>query len=209
MAQYSPSEASGYYTSKEDTLAANEKTKISYEPSGSIALGTVFSDGNRGEFFGTYVAPSLFVPVNEKLNLRFGAIIARYAVEDLEDWFTGNTWNGNYASNAFWLGGDYQVNDKLNLGATIALEENNFLNRAQLGGESKAQNFSGTAQVSYKVNEKLRIFGAITVRKGDGPFRPNSYLNGPGFNTFNGDPFFQDYYYPGNAFSPYWGMSPW
>lgn len=210
MAQYSPSEASGYYTSSGDTISEDDQQqRINYDPSGSITMGASFADGNRGEMFGTYIAPSLFVPLTEKLDLRFGAVIARYAMDDFEDWFTGNTFNGNYASNTFWLGADYYVNDKLMLGGTIAMEENNFLNRAQLDGERKAQNFSGTAHVSYKVNDNFRIFGAVTVRKGDGPFAPNPFVNGPGFNNFNGGPMFQNYYNPGNALSPFWGMGPW
>lgn len=208
MAQYAPSETSGYYTSKEDSIAENNQKRINYDPSGTISLGSVFSGGDRGDVFGTYIAPSLFVPLTEKVDLRFGAVIARYAMDDYNDWFTGNTFNGNFASNTFWLGADYYVNDKLTLGATIAMEENNFLNRSQLDGESKAQNFSGTAHVAYKVNDNLRFFGAITIRKGDGPLGPNA-INGPGLNNFNGNPFFQDYYNTGNPFSPFWGMSPW
>jgi hypothetical protein len=211
MAQYSPSEDSAYYTSQGDSIVE----EISLEPSGSIAVGTSFSNGDWGEAFGTYVAPSIVIPVDEKLSLHMGAVVARYALDDWQDWYTGKEFNGNYASNTFWLGANYHMNDKLALGATLAIEENNFLNRAELGRNGNAQNISGTAQVAYKVNDKFRLFGSVTFRTGDGPFTPygNNWngpgFTGPGFNNFVGNPIFQDYYNVSNPFSPYWGTGVW
>jgi len=165
-----------------------------FKPNVRVSLGTSFSSFGAGfNSFGTYVAPEISIPINNKFSVEVGmGYSSLFYSTPGETMFSGN--NAQYGS--IYVSGTYYVNEKLTIRGTGY--KTFLLNPENFNGEANNSFYDYSNQgvrldMDYKVTDKFRIGLSIEYREQNYPsfypYEPNG-INGFGGLPFNSNPAF-------------------
>jgi hypothetical protein len=159
----------------------------------NFQLGSMFfSDSQHGSGFGTYVAPVITYPVNERLRLSFGTTVYQgfghsiYHYNPTEGSFSHSRHNISTAT--VFVAGSYDINPNLTLFGSAYKQID--LKPADPVMNPHAINFERegfTAGFNLKLTENMQINGMIDYSRGSGLNQFNPYYSGLG--RFNRSPY--------------------
>ncbi len=186
---------------KKDTLSkeGNQTVRKGFDPKVNISLGSSFSTFYPGyNVFGTYIMPSLTMPVNKKVSVRAG--IGYSTV------FTGHRGKSSLLNNkpqsygTVYIESIYKVSEKLTISATgyktfdlNPAPQKEKLNPHALDLGNQGMYFN----MKYKINDKMEINAGFSYDKRNynpyytpfgGGFAPGMYNGGfrnPAFGGFS------------------------
>jgi len=153
-----------------------------------ISAGVIFSTGfQNSALFGTFVAPELFYPLNNKLTIHTGLVIVNFSGNGLGYPYTENHINHqpeNFAQSLIYLGSAYSLNDKLTISGTV-YREFSVLNSESYFSDSDSRDYNGLIMgVDYKIGKNAVISGQIDLS--NSPYRRYVQMNsvsGAGFGN--------------------------
>lgn len=153
-----------------------------------IEAGTVFGTGfGNGGYFGTYVSPHISYPLQPRINISTGIMISNY--------FGGNYLNpsvegfnsypsGNVLHTLIYVGGSYNLNERLTLSGTVYKEFSLLNNESEISEQNNFDYKGFIMGIDYKVGKNMYIRGEIEIS--DSPYRRQMYQStfpGSGFGT--------------------------
>jgi hypothetical protein len=145
------------------------------KPEVSLSMGTSFSSFGSGfSGLGTYVAPTITLPVNNKFSVSFGLGYSSFFFNTPAE---ASLQSANNSYGSIFVSGAYQVNENLVIRGTAyktfllnTSTTNNSINPAFY--DMGSQGFSFDAE--YKVNDKFRIGVSVEYRDmNQSPYYPN------------------------------------
>ncbi len=159
------------------TLSAQESTTIAespinkMQPQIKLEMGSYYSSaGQYGSLFGTYIAPHISIPVNERLRINTG-------INLVYNQFTENPENESLAiwapPSSVYIEGEYLLNPNLIISGTVYKEFT--LNPLTPGGEQlnpRAFNYEREGFIigaEYRINNNMFIEARFEMSRGDTP----------------------------------------
>ena len=146
------------------------------KPQVSLSLGTSFSTFGSGfSGLGTYVAPTVTMPVNNKFSVSFGI---GYSSFHLNTPAESNVQGANNSYGNLFVSGAYQVNENLVIRGTAY--KTFLLNTSTPNNSNNPAFYDFSSQgflfdAEYKVNDKFRIGVSVEYRDvNQSPYYPNT-----------------------------------
>ncbi len=159
----------------------------------NLEAGTVFGIGGHGNYAGTYIAPHLSYPLNERLQLSGGVLLTGFSTILHPDarYYGYSLYENGWRTKSFvYAEGAYRLNEKLMITGTAYHEVNGFRGK-QLQNQGKDFNTKGLIMgIDYKIGENVFIRGQVEVSNGNGIYGHDPFFN-PGAGRVY-DPFFRN-----------------
>lgn len=159
---------------KSDSIGQQDRLDFSLNAGASVLTGF-----NNGALFSRYIQPELSYQISPKFSLISGLMINSHAFPSGNESSYLNHLSGT--STNFYVGGNYQVNDRLSLSGMGVFDMNNAGAYA-LGQEG---NYNGQFQVKamefqmqYEVSDNFKIGAGARFSKGLNYRQPSLFNNG-------------------------------
>jgi len=158
-------------------LLSKERLSFSMEFGVGFALSNQYNYGSY-----TYVAPYLSYRITPKFSIDAGAVINQgfNGLNQLSTVDYNGKINNNQTSYAFFVRGNYMVNDKLTISGSIY--KSLMPLRTFVGETVQCNNNSYSLGLDYKVNNHMSI--GAEVRMGNGNGLGTRFFNNSGFSAF-------------------------
>ncbi len=184
----------------ENRKISEDKSNIPLQTQIQVSMGTSFSTFYPGmNTFGSWIAPSVHIPVNKKWSFTAGLSYANIMLSGTPE--IAGVRRNVQSYGTIYLEGHYKINEKLTVTAagykTFSLAPRSPAEKVN----PRAVDFSNSGVMmrwDYKVNDHFRINASFSMEKRSYPFYPGYGYGGIG--SYNRTPVFAPFpgsYYPG------------